>query len=800
MPNVALPQKFHFTCRNLCVLACLAVFALSACSTTKTVPQGEYLLDKVDVKVDDKSLSAKTLSPYLKQKPNIKILGFKFHLRMYNVPRRQQNNNAIGRWFKRVGEEPVILDTGLVSESTRNLLKYLQSKGYYNAQVSDTIEFQNKKACVVYNVSPNQPFLVTRLRYSIEDSLISALVAADTLNSLISVGCLFDMDLLQRERERVAQYLMSNGYFNFSKDFIRFIADTTLATNGVSLTMMIKNPMLVDQDGTRRTAYFKRYRIKNVYILPDYDPIAFMSKKYMAALDTVCLDGINYIYKHEPGIDLEVIARANHIKPGMMYSTGTINRTKLSLSTLKMYKYVNILCTVLPADTANLSGLMMQEPSYEELTSGNLDCVIQLSKHTLQSYQFDIMGTNTSGALGLEGTFNYQHKNLFRGAEVFDFRLRYLFESNVDNTLKNFDLTKDKWTREIGASVALNFPKYIGLFSKKDFITHNDITTQIKASYSYQNRPQFRRNMASMLYGYKWQSSRFVSHTINPLEINAIGISDLDSTFQASLQQSILKYSYVDQIVTVSSYGITFNNQNVKKDHDYMFVRFNLEFSGNLLYLAYRGLNLPKDSVDDTYKLLNTSFSQFFRTDINFTYHQVVNQNNTFAYRCFLGVGVPYGNSKALPFEKRYYAGGANGIRAWQARDLGPGKTYQNDRYPNQTADLKLEMNVEYRFRIVEKIEGALFLDAGNVWSLPGKDVPEDETFRFNSFYEQIALGTGLGIRLNLGFFTLRADFGYKLFDPAVKPGEPFKPWVPIQRDFSWGEHVTFNFGIGYPF
>lgn len=781
-------------------LALCLFWVLTSCSVTKNVPDGSYLLNESEVRVNSKYISSSELKSYLKQQPNAKILGFKFHLRMYNIPRRRSNNNAIGRWFKRVGEEPVIFDTLLMAESSKNLMLYLKSKGYYNAQVTDTVYFFKKRANTIYRVKANSPIIIGKLSYSIEDSLINALVCSDSANSLIEIGRNFDLDLLQSERERVEKFLMSNGYYNFSKDFIRFTADTTFSNRRVSLTLMIKNPMLVDKEGNRTTSYFKRYRIKNVFIFPNYDPIGLMSKKIVAQLDTVSIDGINYVYSGDPGITLDVIARANHIHQGMMYSTEEVNRTKNSLSALKMYKYVNILFAEERSEAVNSPLLTLTQPSYEDLTEGFLNCVIQLSKNTLQSYQFDVMGTNTSGALGAEGTFNYQHKNLFHGAEVFDFRLRGMFESNAENSLKNFELVKEKWTREIGGSVTVNFPKYIGFFPSKNLITRNNITTQILASYSYQNRPQFRRNMSTMQYGYKWNSSRYISHTINPVEINAIGISNLDSAFNAELSESILKYSYIDQIVTVSSYGFTFNNQNVKKDINYIFFRFNLEFSGNILNLAYRTLNIDKDPVDDTYKLFKTSFSQFVRSDINLTYHHVVNKNNTFAYRLFFGIGIPYGNSKALPFEKRYYSGGANGIRAWQARDLGPGSAYQNDRYPNQTADVKIEMNVEYRFRIVEKVEGALFIDAGNVWSLPNQDAPENETFRFKKFYEQIAVGSGLGIRLNLGFFTLRADFGYKVFDPAVNPETEYNPWIPFQRKFSWSDQVNFNFGIGYPF
>lgn len=777
----------------------LLVALFASCATTRNIPEGEYLLDRSTVQVKQGTVSPSELKHYLKQQPNIRILGLKFHLRMYNIPRRKENNNAIGRWFKRVGEAPVVLDPQLISDGTHNITKYLSSKGYYNATVYDSIVYSGKRASVFYKVSTKEVYKIGSIGYSIEDTLIKGLVSENARGGLVEVGNNFDFDVLKAERERVERFLRNSGYYNFSKDFVRFTADTSIGGNKVALTMIIKNPMVVNEKGERAMSLFKRYRIRNVHIYPNYDPIGHITNKQLQ-LDTINVEGINYIFVGEPGIDLDVLVRSNHILPKMMYSNDLVSKTKNSFATLKMYKYVNIVFDEVEAEAQKETLWLADGADGKGRDFEYLDCSIQLSQHTLQSYQIDAVGTNTSGSIGAEGSFSYQHKNLLKGAEVFDFKFRGMFETNASGGSKQFDWTSGKWTREVGGSVALNLPKYVGFGATKEFITRNNIGTQISASYSYQNRPQFKRNMATMLYGYNWKSSRYISHIINPIEINAINISDMDSAFNAEIQESILRYSYIDQIVTVSSYGFTFNNQNIKRGDDYVFFRFNVDFSGNLLNLAYSVFNVPKDPADNTYKMFNTSFSQFVRTDVNFTYHQVANRSNAFAYRVFIGVGVPYGNSKALPFEKRYYSGGANGIRAWQARDLGPGSAYQNDRYPNQTADVKLEFNVEYRFRIVEKVEGALFVDAGNIWSLPSSNTPENETFRFGKFYEQIAVGSGMGVRLNLGFFTLRADFGYKVFDPAVNPEQPYRPWVPFQQKFSWSQHMNFNFGIGYPF
>ena len=761
------------------------IYGLSGCSATRKIPDGQHLLNRVDVVVDDGRVSGSSLKDYLSQQPNTRVFGMKLHMRMYNLPRRTENNNAIGRWLKRIGEPPVLLDTNLVADDAHNVLMYLHSKGYYAATVNSDVRYNGKKANVLYTVHADRPYTVAELSQQIDDPNIDRELKRQADRSVIELGGNFDIDVLQEERERVETALRNRGYFNFSRTLVRFDADTTLGDRQVALRMSIRRPM--ESDGATGSP-FRRYSINQVQIFPRFDPMEMMSKQVVSNLDTASLNGIDYVYYDDAGIEFDVLERFCRIKPGSMYSTWLTTRTRDRLSTLKMYRYVDI---NFQEDTTR-AGLPPD--------SGLLNCSMRLTQNVLQMYNIEpVFTSSTSGSVGGEATVTYQHRNLFRGAVVFDARLRGMFETNADKQNASLDITRSRWTREYGLSVGFSFPRYMGPFHRRDFIARSNINTQVTASMSYQNRPQFIRTMLSNLYGYTWSSSRFVSHVFNPLEINLIRIHDISGDFQARLQNSILKYIYMDQIVTVSSYGLTFSNRTSRRPN-YMYLRFNVELSGNLLSAAYKAFGAKRDSVDGTYKMFGIGFSQFVRTDANFTFTQTVNQRNSLAYRAFFGIGIPYGNSKALPFEKRYYAGGANSIRAWQARDVGPGSAYQNDRYPNQSADLRLEFNVEYRFRLVSKLEGALFVDAGNVWSLPHADIPEAETFSFSRFYREMAVGSGLGLRLNLSVLVIRADFGYKIYDPAKNPDEPFKPWIPVQHDFSWSKHVNFNFGIGYPF
>lgn len=764
-----------------------------SCSITRNVPDGRYLLNKSEVEVSSKMVKPGEIEAYLKQHPNKEILGFRFHLRVYNLA-NPYKFNRFNRWLKTIGEEPALLDTNLINEGTRNVLLYLQSKGYYNAKIKDSIFYHDKKADVFYSVTPSNPYKIRNLSQSIEDTIIQRLVKMDSANCLILRRQLFDMDLLQAERARLEAYLRNNGYYNFSKDFITFSADTSIGDNKVDILMMIRNPVKLDKEGRKEETNFRRFKIKRVFIYPNYDPILFLSKRQESMLDTVYLNNIQFIFPADPGIKLSVIYNANLIRPGVLYSNDLLQRSQNNLNLLKLYKFVNINFTENkeknPAKSFDL--FEVPEINTDSLLYGNLDCHIQLSQNTLQSYQVELVGTNTTGSLGAEGNLNYQHKNLFRGAEVFDIKLRGLVESAQQKISLNNTL-------EIGGSLGLSIPKFLGPFSSNDFFIRNAVKTQITASYSFQRRPDYTRTIASLMFGYSWKSSKFVTQNFNPIEINAIRIPKISEKFQEEIANSFLKYSYISQIVTVSSYSYIFNNQNLQKLSSYIYWRYNVEVSGNILSLASSAANRPK-STDGSYQIFSTSFSQFVRSDINFTYHQVIDKNNTFAYRLFAGIGYPYGNSKALPFEKMYFSGGANGVRAWQARALGPGSYFATgESYPNRTADIKLEANLEYRFKIFWQLEGALFLDAGNIWSLPGEDKPEGTVFEISKLYKQVALGSGLGFRVNLGFFTLRLDTGYKMYDPAINPDTKFKPWVPFQQKFMWKD-LNFNFGIGYPF
>lgn len=776
------------------------ILLFTSCNITRNVPEGKYLLNKETLKIDSRDIKAGDIEPYLRQKPNKRIIGFRFHLRMYNTA-NPHKYKGLNKWLKTIGEEPVILDTFLTAQGNSNIDLYLKSKGYYHSKVKDTTIYKGMKADVIYSIELKAPYKIKDLKYVVEDTTIYRLILKDSVNSLVNRRKKLDTDMLQEERLRIQAYLQNLGYYFFTKDFVTFTADTAIGKHKVDLLLSIKNPVKMTESGEMVPQKFLKYKINKVYFYPNFDPRKFVASQDSNRIDTVLYNGLNFIFPDDPGIEFKVIDQSNQIRPGSIYSDDIVQKTQNNLNSLKLFRMVNIFFTEEVVDTtrkANSDDILLFDDSSKKdsIPSGLLNCYIQLSTYTLQSYQAEFIGTNTSGALGAEGNLSYQHKNLFRGAEIFDVKIRGLVET-VQNTqgIGNFNF---RYSLEMGGSVGLSLPKFLSPFSSKEFIKKFNPRTQITASYNFQRRPDYTRTIASLLFGYIWKNSKYLTHGINPVEINAINITNISAEFNSQITGKYLENSYKNQIITLSSYSLTYNNQNLKKNTNYTYLRFNVESSGNILSAIYSMYGTK--SADSTYKILNTSFSQYLRSDFNITYHRVIDNNNSFVYRFFAGVGYPYGNSKALPFDKKYFSGGANGIRAWSARGLGPGSVkVENSGYFNQTGDIKLEANVEYRYKIFWQLEGALFFDAGNIWAF--KDENDKAIFKPYNFYKQIALGTGTGFRANLGFLTVRIDFGLRLYDPAIPTDNPnIQKWVFLRKNGFSYDDWTFNFGIGYPF
>ena len=753
--------------------------ALSSCVSTKYVSDGDYLLDDYSIKYESKKLKKEDLKNYIRQKPNKTILGMKFHLGLYNLSPKEKESGFITDWLRTIGEAPVIYDEFSTSKTSSQMELYFRNKGYYNSIVKDSVIFKKKKAKVIYKIASNEPYRIRNINYSFEDTSIYKLIINDKANCLFKEGELFDVDVLADERERIELYARTKGYYYFSKEYIFYQADSSLKSKQVDIEIIVKKYKKMTENGGFTEHKHPLTRIKNVYIHTNYQPKIALSNydEYASELDTIISNGVHLIYRGSPNIKSAVVTESNFIQPEELYNLTNVSRSYRNLSALHTFRLVNI------NFKENLNNDFDGEKS--------VDCEILLTPSILQSFTVEVEGTNSSGNIGAAGNLIYQHRNLFKGAENFDLRFKGAMETLKESYSADFGNMV-----EIGSEMRVSMPKFILPFKTDQFIRKFNPSTSVSLAYNFQKRPDYTRTIANASFGYNWKGNRFLTHIINPIELNFVKIPYKSQEFIDWLEGKYIFYSYQPHLVSVTNYSLIYTNQNIQKSSNFQYLRLNLESAGNILATSYNIMNI--ESEGDNYKLLNTEFAQYVRGDIDLRHYNVINEHNSIVYRFFAGAGLPYNNSTALPFEKKYFAGGANSIRAWQVRNLGPGSYAEEETstYPNKTADIKLEANLEYRFKLFWVLEGALFVDAGNIWAINSSDEREGALFTADTFYKEIAIGTGFGTRFDFSFFVFRLDLGVKAMDPAEIEGQK---WIIGKRKMT-SDDFTVNIGIGYPF
>ncbi|TAJ14934.1 outer membrane protein assembly factor [Marinilabiliaceae bacterium JC017] len=749
------------------------------CRTTKYVPENQFLLKKVEIENTVKSISKEELKPYIRQKENIRILGFwKFHLALYNLSGRD-SSKGFNKWLHRIGEAPVLYDAFMNERSKEQLTLFLKNKGYFQAVVNDTIVYPGKKkAKVIYSIEPGKRYLINHFGYRIEDDSIQHLVWADSTKSLLKSGKPFDAATHDDERERISKKLQDQGYFNFSKQYIYFQADSSIEGNLINDTLVLMKEPLTLPSGKDTLINHVKSKIKDVYFLVGFDPQKALlgEKDYLSLFDTLSYQGCYVLYEDELKFKPEVLINSNYIFPGQYFDASQVEKTQSLLSSLQLFRYINI--------------RFKQLEETDEEGNRQLQCFIQLSPSKTQSYSLEIEGTNSSGNLGAAGNVKYQHNNLLNGAEVLDVRFRTATQNQFSHG------GKDRFnTLEVGVDGGLTFPKFLMPFKVESFRKKYNPRTSVSLAYNYQRRPDYTRTIVNARLAYNWRSSRLISHNLSIVDFNLVNIPVITDDFWNYIKDTFLRYSYEDHLILNTNYTFVYNEQQLGRRQNFWFFKVYGESAGNILNSM---VGLWEEKGDREYsEILGIRYAQYVKADIDLRYHHYLNQVNSFAYRFFLGVGYPYGNLDVLPFEKRYFSGGANSIRAWPVRGLGPG-SYKEENLPyyNQTADIRLELNAEYRFKLFWLMEGALFADMGNIWSIKESSSIEGGLFKFDTFYKQIAVGLGTGLRLDFNYFIFRLDMGVKARDPSLPDG---KRWIIGRRSIKWDD-LGFNFAIGYPF
>jgi len=709
--------------------------SILSCSTTRALQDDEYRLAKNRIEIENsKDFNPNLLSPYLKQKHR----GWTPFLYVYNWT----NGKGKGwdRFVQKIGVAPVVYDPDMVDSSIENMTSHLEYLGYYGSKITSEIGVRKRRVDVTYNVTLGKQYPIKDIEIILPaHGEFAADFLSDTASFTIKTGSILSESALEKETERASTAMRNMGYYTFNKNHFFFEADT-LSVPGSALLKMTVN------EYTRNESPKDAEPIRKFYF------------------NEVSID-----YPKTLKIKTKVLKGLNTIIPGEVYSESQVNNTYSRLSALRTFSSVNVGMTQSDTNHVNSS--------------------ITLSQSKMQGFKLNIeASTNSSGLFGISPQISYYHKNIFRGGEWLNLSFMGNFQFKFNDNVRS---------NEFGVSAGLSFPKFFPLPYRlfKGAIPRTDINL----SYNFQDRPEYTRNIISTSFGYNGNVKNRFFYQVYPMQLNIVNLFDLDENFYKTLANDpFLRNAYQNHF-DIGSGGTlyyTSNPESIPKS-TYFYTRLQFDIAGNLLS-AFKPL-MRKDE-NGSGMIWNTPFSQFVRAELTLGRTWIFGKKGgqSIATRLLAGAGYAYGNSSALPFEKHFYGGGANSLRGWQARTVGPGLAPMDNSFviPNQTGDMKLEANIEYRFDIVWKLAGAVFVDAGNVWTLQdnGGERDNESLFRISTFGKSIAADWGYGLRLNFGFLLLRLDMGHKIHDPArenrwVNPGKWFK------RD-----NYALHFGVGYPF
>ena len=662
---------------------------------------------------------------------------------------RQKEKPKLFSLFKNpFSRKPVIYDSVQARLSCQDLLTAMQNQGYMHAGVSLYTEVKDKKLNATYLLHPGEPFLIGKVSYVVDDDNIQDLLHLDLLeNQQIKEGMPFTVETLDAERKRIANLLADKGYYRFHKDFIQFSADTIMGRKDVALTLRL---MKYKANSSAPLVDHPRYWMRNIHYLSGDD-------------------------NHALHLRRQVLLNATALKENEPYDASALQRTYNNFARLHAVKYTNIRFTEVP-DT-NL-----------------LDCDIQLSTNKPSTIAFQPEGTNTAGDLGAAASLTYTNRNLFHGSEQLSIELRGAYEaiSGLEGYQDSNNYT------EFSIETKLVFPRFLAPLLSKSFRRRQTANTELAVSWDFQNRPEFHRRVFSTAWRYRWSEPKYhLSYRFDFLDLNYVYMPWISATFKndyldnADSRNAILRYNYEDLFIMKTGFGISYSD-GVDA------VRANFETAGNLLSGVAKGFGF-KVNEQGQRTFLNIAYAQYVKFDADYTHLFQFDKRNALALHAGLGIAYPYGNSTVLPFEKRYFSGGANSVRGWGVRELGPGKFRGTDGridFINQTGDIKLDLNAEYRTSLFWKFQGAAFIDAGNIWTLRNYADQPGGQFKFGEFYKQIAMAYGLGLRLNFDYFILRFDMGMKAINPAYDTQK--EHWAIIHPKLSRDFH--FHFAVGLPF
>ena len=764
---------------------------LSSCYPTRNIKDSEHLLLKNSYKIKGGKLRATDISSLYLQKKNRQVLGFRLYAQAYDFGTLFRDSSWVNRLFtENIGEKPVVYDSMMVDKTFANIRQYLENNGYFNMEIkARIIEYPSLKTIKVkYIIYPNEPYRIRDININIQDPSLEAFVMANFNNRIVHKGDIFSVDELNIERTRLVNSLNNVGYYYFNKKQVFFQADSNLATNQIDLELSLLPMKKLDKKtDSVLLVKNKRYRIRKIFIYPEMNEMndSLPTDTTIISYSPDHNDTTNFIFIHKTKfvVNPKTIINSIFLKPNNFYRIDDYSESYKSLTSIGIFRFINIQFKDVSEDTSEF---------------GALDCSIQLSRAALYALSTDTELKNTGGDLGIEQGFGFSSRNTFHNAEILQVNLRGALEvQSVTNVASPETIFGIFNTLEAGINVSLEIPRFLSPIRRERFSRYFKPKTRIKIGYNYQHRPDYKRTIIDVSYGYFWQSSQKINHILNPVEVSSVKINT-EPEFQQEIDQfddPRIKYSYQDHLVLGMSYAFIYHEKigRQRKPYQYFFGKIEL---GGIPYSAISNLlGSNKDTIGQHW-IGGLPYTQFIRFEGDYRYYLPAYSSNVInVFRVNFGIGIPLGGSVAIPFEKSFFIGGANSMRAWILGTLGPGSYKASGKTFEMTGDMRLEFNYELRFDISRQLEGALFTDVGNIWLIKKNTFMPDGVFTFKTFIPQFAADIGFGLRYDLGFLVIRFDGAIPVYQPYRIKGERWNIDNEQNKII-----VGWNFAIGYPF
>ena len=750
---------------------------MSSCSLDRYVPEGKYLVKKniVEVENDSTGINKSKLSDYISQKPYKEGLDSDAPFWIYYKTKRHPNNK-FWKWLNNaLGSEPTYYERTDANYSAKQIALYLGNIGYPNSKVKNSVKTKRHKAIVTYTICPSQPYRISKIEYAIDDTTMARYIMRFEKDFPVKVGDIYNAYTMNDQREMITEHLKNTGYYFFTRDNIHYDVDSCFRNHTMEVTMHVNNNGLSN----------RRYYINNINIFPNFTLLR-MNDNPTDSITVITEVGrrkmkneLNFFYYGKPNVRPQTLTQSINLLQRMPYRQQNVALTYNGLNNYQIFSNPNI-----EFDTISNDSLYL------------LDCRITMQQNDTHSFTVQAEGTNSDGDLGIKGSLSFTNKNIFHGAEVFQLNLKAGLEAQTIN----MEVTSEGVfnTKEIGVSGSLLFPRFISPIPFRDFARDYQPTTNLTLGFNTQIRYYYSRYIANASYSYDWKNTKRYRNTLTPVYLNTVKISNMKPAFEALLYQEHnqrKKDQYTSHLLLGMKYSFVMNTQNLQNQTSFLYFRADLETSGNLISLFNQTKLITLNQ--GSHELFGIRYAQYARSSFDFRQHINLKENHWFVFREFIGLGIPYGNSKDLPFERSFYAGGTSSLRGWNYRGIGPGGCVPTDQDIEKIGDLQIEANFEYRFPIFNIVNGAFFVDAGNVWTYwPNFDLPESE-FKFNKFHKQIAIDAGIGIRLDLSFLIVRIDLARALRNPYQnEDGHYWRFDYGADYENSW----RLVAGIGYPF